>query len=122
MKCPVCGGAELVLSTQDLPYTYKGKTTTLPAVTGDFCDMCGDMLLAGEQADRLYRLMRAFANQVDDVGPVKPSNLKPPTGEVLSHDEAMERALQRDDEELRQRIAERARIKRLSGESGEAAP
>lgn len=115
MKCPVCGGAELVRSTQDLPYTYKGKTTTIPAVTGDFCDVCGDMLLDGEQGDRLSSLARAFANKVDDVGPVKPPNWQPPTGKVLSDDEAMERALQRDDEELMARIAERARIKRLSG-------
>lgn len=100
-----------------MPYTYKGKTTTLAAVTGDFCEACGDMVLGGEQANRLGRLMRAFANQVDDVGPVKPTNWKPPTGEVLSDHEAIERALQRDDEELRARIAERARTKRISWEA-----
>jgi HTH-type transcriptional regulator/antitoxin MqsA len=37
MKCPVCGGAELIPDTRDLPYTYKGETTTIPAVTGEFC-------------------------------------------------------------------------------------
>lgn len=115
MICPVCGGAELVLTTQDLPHTYKGKTTIIPAVTGDFCDVCGEVLLGGEQANRYGELIRAFANEVDDVGPVKPPYWKPPTGEVLSDDEAMERAIQRDDEELRARIAERASIKRLSG-------
>jgi len=26
MKCPVCGAAELIHDTRDLPYTYKGET------------------------------------------------------------------------------------------------
>ena len=33
MKCPVCGAAELIHDTRDLPYTYKGEATTIPAVT-----------------------------------------------------------------------------------------
>ena len=37
MKCPVCGAAELIHDTRDLPYTYKGETTVIAAVTGDFC-------------------------------------------------------------------------------------
>ncbi len=32
MKCPVCGAAELIHDTRDLPSTYKGETTTIPAV------------------------------------------------------------------------------------------
>ena len=34
MKCPVCSAAGLVHDTRDLPYTYKGETTLIPAVTG----------------------------------------------------------------------------------------
>lgn len=30
MKCPVCGAAELIHDTRDLPYTYKGETTVIP--------------------------------------------------------------------------------------------
>jgi HTH-type transcriptional regulator/antitoxin MqsA len=41
MKCPCCGAAELVPDTRDMPYTYKGESTTVPAVTGDFCPACG---------------------------------------------------------------------------------
>ena len=37
MKCPSCAGAKLVRDTRDIPYTYKGETTTIPAVRGDFC-------------------------------------------------------------------------------------
>ena len=36
MKRPVCGTAELIHDTRDLPYTYKGEATTIPAVTADF--------------------------------------------------------------------------------------
>ena len=36
MKCPVCGAAELIHDTRDLPYTYKGETTLILAATGDF--------------------------------------------------------------------------------------
>jgi HTH-type transcriptional regulator/antitoxin MqsA len=34
MKCPCCGAAELIHDTRDMPCTYKGETTTIPAVTG----------------------------------------------------------------------------------------
>ena len=36
MKCPCCGAAELIHDTRDMPFIYKGETTTIPAVTGDF--------------------------------------------------------------------------------------
>jgi len=35
MKCPVCGAAELIHDTRDLPYIYKGETTVIAEVTGD---------------------------------------------------------------------------------------
>ena len=44
MKCPVCGAAELIPDVRDLPYTYKGETTLIPAVTGEFCPACGTHL------------------------------------------------------------------------------
>jgi len=45
MKCPCCGAAELIPDTRDMPYTYKGEHTIIPAVTGDFCPACGVKLL-----------------------------------------------------------------------------
>jgi len=45
MKCPTCANAELVHDTRDMPYTYKGETTTLPEVTGDFCRACDEAIL-----------------------------------------------------------------------------
>ena len=65
MKCPSCGGAELIHDTRDLPYTYKGETTVIPAVTGDFCPACAESVLDSMESDRVMREMRAFAKQVN---------------------------------------------------------
>lgn len=65
MKCPSCGGAELIHDTRDLPCTYKGETTVIPAVTGDFCPACAESVLDATESDRVMREMRAFAKQVN---------------------------------------------------------
>ena len=65
MKCPVCGAAELVHDTRDMPYVYKGETTTIPAVTGDFCPACAELVLDSAEADRYGAAVRAFNKQVN---------------------------------------------------------
>ncbi|MEW9679058.1 type II toxin-antitoxin system MqsA family antitoxin [Pseudomonas sp. TE50-2] len=65
MKCPMCGGAELVAQAQDMPYRYKGQDTLIPDIFGDYCPVCGDAVLAMEEAERLSDLMRAFDRQVN---------------------------------------------------------
>ena len=65
MKCPVCGAAELIRDTRDLPYTYKGETTAIAAVTGDHCPACGESVLDREQGDRYSELVGAFQRQVN---------------------------------------------------------
>lgn len=65
MKCPVCGAAELIHDTRDLPYTYKGEATVIPAVTGDHCPACSEVLLDREQGDRYSELVGAFQRQVN---------------------------------------------------------
>ena len=65
MKCPVCGAAELIRDTRDLPYTYKGETTVIPAVTGDFCPACAESMRDATQSERGMREMRAFSRQVN---------------------------------------------------------
>lgn len=65
MKCPVCGAAELIHDTRDLPYTYKGETTVIAAVTGDFCPACAESLLDAAESNRVMREMRAFSRQVN---------------------------------------------------------
>jgi HTH-type transcriptional regulator/antitoxin MqsA len=65
MKCPICGAAELVHDTRDMPYTYKGETTILPAVTGDFCPACDESLLDADESRRTMNLMLEFNKQVN---------------------------------------------------------
>lgn len=65
MKCPICGAAELVHDTRDMPYTYKGETTILPAVTGDFCPACDESLLDADESRRTVNLMLEFNKQVN---------------------------------------------------------
>lgn len=65
MKCPICGVAELIHDSRDLPYTYKGETTVITAVTGDFCPSCAECVLDPVESDRVMIAMRAFLKQVN---------------------------------------------------------
>lgn len=65
MKCPTCGKAKLVHGTYDMPYTYKGETITIPAVTGDFCPACGESVLDMAESTRTSVLMLEFNKQVN---------------------------------------------------------
>ncbi len=65
MKCPSCAAAELVHDTRDLPYTYKGESTVIPAVAGDFCPACGEAVLEMGESVRTSALMLAFNKQVN---------------------------------------------------------
>lgn len=65
MKCPVCGAAELIHDTRDLPYTYKGETTVIPEVTGDFCPACAESILDAAESDRVMKEMHEFSKQVN---------------------------------------------------------
>ncbi len=65
MKCPSCGAAKLGHDTRDMPYTYKGETTMLPQVTGDFCPACDESLLDADESRRTMNLMLAFNKQVN---------------------------------------------------------
>jgi HTH-type transcriptional regulator/antitoxin MqsA len=65
MKCAVCGAAELIQDTRDIPYTYKGETTTIPAVTADFCSACDESITDLAETGRVMREMQAFNKQVN---------------------------------------------------------
>ncbi len=65
MKCPVCGGAELVHDTRDMSFTYKGQTTQITAVTADWCDACGESLTGPAESERVMRTMTEFRQQVN---------------------------------------------------------
>ena len=65
MKCPVCGAARLIHDTRDLPYTYKGETTVIPAVTADICPACGESITDMAETERVMREIQAFNKQVN---------------------------------------------------------
>lgn len=65
MKCPICAEAELVHDTRDMPYIYKGESTILPEVTGDFCPACGEVVFDMNEAERTGTLIRDFNKQVN---------------------------------------------------------
>ncbi len=65
MRCPVCGAAELIHDTRDLPYTYKGESTVIPAVTADFCPACDESITDIAETERVMREMQAFNKQVN---------------------------------------------------------
>jgi HTH-type transcriptional regulator / antitoxin MqsA len=65
MKCPSCAEAELVHDTRDMPYTYKGESTVIPSVTGDYCPACGDAVLEVGESVRTSAAMLEFNKQVN---------------------------------------------------------
>ncbi len=65
MKCPSCGASKLVHDKRDMPYTYKGESTVISAVTGDFCPACGEAVLDAAESARTSAAMLAFNKQVN---------------------------------------------------------
>ena len=63
MKCPCCGEAKLIRDTRDVPYMYKGEPATIPAVTGDFCPACNEVVLNREHGDRYSELIGEVQNR-----------------------------------------------------------
>ena len=50
---------------RDVPYTYKGEVTIIPAVTGDFCPACGEVTLDRDESMRTSTAMLEFNKQVN---------------------------------------------------------
>jgi HTH-type transcriptional regulator/antitoxin MqsA len=65
MKCPSCAVAKLKRDKRDLEHTYKGETTTIPAVRGYFCPAFGESVLAAAEASRVSAAMLEFNKQVN---------------------------------------------------------
>ncbi len=65
MKCPSCGAAHLVHDTRDLTYTYKGETTKLPEVAGEFCTACDEYVLDEKESRRTMQLMLSFNKEIN---------------------------------------------------------
>lgn len=65
MRCPVCGGADLVRERRDMPFTYREQTTVITEVDADWCNACGEALTDPEQSERVMAAMKHFRQQVD---------------------------------------------------------
>lgn len=65
MKCPTCHQAELITDTRDMPYTYKGETTTIQAVTGDYCPACAEVITSEAESRRIMAAILAFNKEVN---------------------------------------------------------
>jgi HTH-type transcriptional regulator / antitoxin MqsA len=65
MKCVSCGEAEMVRDTRDVLYTYKGQTTTIPNVSGEYCPACNESLHNAEESEYLNATMLAFNKEVN---------------------------------------------------------
>ncbi len=65
MKCPICGAAKLIHDTRDVSFTYKGETTVIPAVTGDFCPACTESVLDMKESRRFGASVGDFIKQVN---------------------------------------------------------
>lgn len=64
-QCPACGAAQLVSDTRDMPYIYKGETTTIPAVAGGYCPACAEAVLNATESARVSAAMLDFNKQVN---------------------------------------------------------
>lgn len=65
MICPFCDEPAMNHAVRDIPFEYKGQTTVIPGVEGDFCDACGEMVMADAESLRVGTAMRNFQKLVD---------------------------------------------------------
>ena len=65
MKCPTCCSAELARDTRPMPYRYKGESTTIAAVSGEYCPACGEAILDAAESRRTMKLMNEFNKHVN---------------------------------------------------------
>lgn len=51
MKCPVCGGVELIHEARDVPFAYKGRKFIVEGVIGQHCPACGETVMTEAESD-----------------------------------------------------------------------
>ncbi len=64
-NCPECGASSPVHDIRGVPYTYKGQTTTIPAVSGYHCAACGEVTLDRDAVDRYSESVGEFQRTVN---------------------------------------------------------
>lgn len=66
-NCPQCGTPSPVYDTRDVSYTYKEHKTVIPAVSGFYCDFCGEVTLNRDAANRYMDLIGTFQHEIDSI-------------------------------------------------------
>jgi len=66
MKCPSCGKADLVRELRDVPFTYKGKTLTIPAQPGEYCTVCNEAVWDDSETARFEAVIQPFIVAVNN--------------------------------------------------------
>jgi HTH-type transcriptional regulator / antitoxin MqsA len=65
MKCGNCGSSKVKRAIRDQPFTYKGETTIIAAVKGDWCGACGEVMLDRPEIDRTSAAVGVFIKTVN---------------------------------------------------------
>ena len=65
MQCITCGTFQMARECRDIPYSYKGESTVIPAVNGQYCTVCGEAVMDAEESQRVSLAMLAFNKQVN---------------------------------------------------------
>jgi HTH-type transcriptional regulator/antitoxin MqsA len=65
MKCVSCGKTKMVRDTRDMVYTYKGQTTTIPNVSGEYCPMCSESVHNVAESEYVNSAMLAFNREIN---------------------------------------------------------
>jgi HTH-type transcriptional regulator/antitoxin MqsA len=65
MKCSACGATDLVHDVRDMPYTYKGESTVIPNVAGDYCQACDEAILGVDESQRISAAMLEFNKKIN---------------------------------------------------------
>jgi len=63
--CPSCDAAEMMHDQRDISFTYKGRTTIIPALSGWHCPNCDEAIFDGDEGIRHMDAVQAFVAQVN---------------------------------------------------------
>jgi HTH-type transcriptional regulator/antitoxin MqsA len=88
MKCPHCDDGHLVYDIRSIPYTYKGKTTLIHDVVGDYCRSCKEIIHIREHGHAFHEHVRGFRDKVDADARLRARLRKIRTGLGLSRSES----------------------------------
>lgn len=65
MQCPICGSAELISDIKNIEYTYKGHSTVLENISGDFCQACDEIIMDQQQGDHYIQQINFFQQNIN---------------------------------------------------------